>query len=267
MWGEESLPLRKRKRKRGRDCQAPFRPCQLFLPNWLDPCPTFLVSCLTETLVGVSAMRNARITHPSRPTDAAPATGGGVGVRNERIGVGARGARCLLHPLSTASQCAGGCSSGRNHRLRGWPANRLKHQKGSFRGLRPVKPRQVLIDAGPLVAIVSRLDAHHQRCVSALATLPAPLLTCWPVMAEAFWLVRHNQAAIAGLFRGFADNLWTLAPIGAKSLPWIEDFLKRYHKLGAQLVRQESPVQNHSRTGSLTALAQPPDRHRHLTGF
>ena len=98
-----------------------------------------------------------------------------------------------------------------------------------------MKPRQVLIDAGPLVAIVSRLDAHHQRCVAALATLPAPLLTCWPVMAEAFWLVRHNPAAVAGLFRGFADNLWALAPIGPESLPWIEEFLKRYQKLGAQL--------------------------------
>jgi predicted nucleic acid-binding protein len=98
-----------------------------------------------------------------------------------------------------------------------------------------VKRRRVLIDAGPLVAIVSRRDAHHQRCVAELANLPTPLLTCWPVLAEAFWLVRQNQDALAGLFRGFADGLWALAPIGPEALPWLEPFLKRYQQIQAQL--------------------------------
>jgi len=54
------------------------------------------------------------------------------------------------------------------------------------------------------------------------------------VLTEALWLVRKNPAAIAGLFRGFADELWTLAPIGPEALPWLEAFLKRYQKIGAQ---------------------------------
>ena len=98
-----------------------------------------------------------------------------------------------------------------------------------------MKRRQVLLDAGPLVAIVSRQDTHHQRCVDELAMLPTPLLTCWPAVAEALWLVRHNPAAIAGIFRGFAENLWALAPIGPESLPWLEAYLNRYRKIGAQL--------------------------------
>ncbi len=88
-----------------------------------------------------------------------------------------------------------------------------------------MKRGAVSIDAGPLVAIVSRRDAHHQQCVAELATLPAPLLTCWPVLAEALWLVRKDPAAVAGLFRGFADDLWTLAPISVEALPWLEAFL------------------------------------------
>jgi predicted nucleic acid-binding protein len=71
--------------------------------------------------------------------------------------------------------------------------------------------------------------------VAELANLPVPLFTCWPVLAEAFWLVRQNQNAIAGLFRGFAENLWALAPIGPEALPWLEAFLKRYEKIRAQL--------------------------------
>ncbi len=98
-----------------------------------------------------------------------------------------------------------------------------------------MKSRAVLIDTGPLVAIVSRRDAHHEDCVAALAGLPTPLLTCWPVLAEALWLVRDNSDARAGIFRGFADELWALAPLGRESLPWIEAYMKRYDKLGAQL--------------------------------
>ncbi len=76
-----------------------------------------------------------------------------------------------------------------------------------------MKSRAVLIDAGPLVAIVSRRDAHHQDCVAELAGLPTPLLTCWPVLTVALWLVRNNPDAVAGIFRGFADDLWSLAPL------------------------------------------------------
>jgi predicted nucleic acid-binding protein len=54
-------------------------------------------------------------------------------------------------------------------------------------------------------------------------------------MTEALWLVRHNEAAITGLFRGFADNLWAMVSLGSDSMPWLEAFLKRYHKVQAQL--------------------------------
>jgi predicted nucleic acid-binding protein len=86
-----------------------------------------------------------------------------------------------------------------------------------------------------LVAILSRDDSHHERCVAELAHLPTPLLTSWPVVTEALWLLRRDATAVAGLFRGFADGLWALAPIGADALPWLETFLNRYRKLGAQL--------------------------------
>jgi hypothetical protein len=91
------------------------------------------------------------------------------------------------------------------------------------------------MDAGPLVAILSRNDASHERCVAELAELPVPLLTCWPVVTEVLWLLRGNDPAVRGLFRGFADGLWALAPVGGAALPWLEAFLERYRKLGARL--------------------------------
>lgn len=98
-----------------------------------------------------------------------------------------------------------------------------------------MRRRSVLIDTGPLVAILSREDVHHERCVAALADLPAPLLTCWPVVTEAVWLLRKNAPAVRGLFRGFAEGPWQLVPVEAEALPWLEAFLDRYRKLGAQL--------------------------------
>jgi len=98
-----------------------------------------------------------------------------------------------------------------------------------------VKRRGVLLDAGPMVAIVSRDDAQHERCVAALADLQPPLWTSWPVLTESLWLVRRDPAAVQGLFRGFAEGVWSLSRLGDEALPWLEGFLNRYRRLGAQL--------------------------------
>jgi uncharacterized protein len=98
-----------------------------------------------------------------------------------------------------------------------------------------VRRSEVLLDAGPLVAILSRDDASHKRCATELAHLRVPLITCWPVVTEVLWLLRRDAAAVRGLFRGFTEGLWALAPIGGEALPWLEAFLERYRKLGAQL--------------------------------
>jgi predicted nucleic acid-binding protein len=94
---------------------------------------------------------------------------------------------------------------------------------------------RVLVDTGPLVAIYSRDDEHHESCVQTLAGLRPPLWTCWPVLTEAHWLLRHNARAVDSLFQAFDDRLTVLLPLDAEALPWIAAFLRRYRRLGAQL--------------------------------
>lgn len=46
-----------------------------------------------------------------------------------------------------------------------------------------------LVDTGPLVALFDKKDAHHARCVRALKTAPAPLMSTTPVLTEAFHML------------------------------------------------------------------------------
>ena len=93
----------------------------------------------------------------------------------------------------------------------------------------------VLIDTGPIVAILSKADQHHHRCVAELANLRPPLFTCWPVVTEAQWLLRRDTRAQAGLFEAFASGLLALLPVEADAMPELEAILWRYRKLQPDL--------------------------------
>lgn len=49
----------------------------------------------------------------------------------------------------------------------------------------------ILLDTGPLVALLDRRDRFHQWAVAQWAELSPPLLSCEPVLAEACFLVRN----------------------------------------------------------------------------
>jgi uncharacterized protein len=98
-----------------------------------------------------------------------------------------------------------------------------------------VTDRSILVDTGPLVAIVSKDDVHHQVCVETLASLPPPLLTCWPVLTEAAWLLRTKPVALERLFAAFDAGMVDLLTLERDAIPWIAQFVRRYESIGAQL--------------------------------
>jgi uncharacterized protein len=97
-----------------------------------------------------------------------------------------------------------------------------------------VRP-EILIDTGPIVAILSGRDHAHDACVEALKTLSPPLLTTWPVITEAQYLLRNSEKAVAALFDGIKGNLWRIVDLDEDAAVWIAAFLKKYHNIGAQL--------------------------------
>jgi len=94
----------------------------------------------------------------------------------------------------------------------------------------------ILVDAGPIVAILSRPDAYHETCVRAMQALTDPLLTCWPVIAEAAWILRQTPSAIQQLMQSIGDDgVFELLPLTGAEGNAIAAIMRRYEDLNPQL--------------------------------
>jgi predicted nucleic acid-binding protein len=79
----------------------------------------------------------------------------------------------------------------------------------------------ILVDAGPLVALIDRGESDHERCVEALSSLTAPMVTTWPALTEAMYLVDS-----AGGWKA-QEALWKLLERGDLQLVPLDDPLQK----------------------------------------
>lgn len=86
----------------------------------------------------------------------------------------------------------------------------------------------ILLDAGPLVAIVDASDQHHRRCVGALQEVDRPLGTVWPVVTEALYRlfdVPGGQDAVLEMLERQAVRLMAL---DEGDVPRIRELIAKY---------------------------------------
>ena len=99
--------------------------------------------------------------------------------------------------------------------------------------------RRVLVDTGPLVAILSGADQHHAACVKALHQLPGPLFSCWPVITEAAWLLRSHPRAVEQLLSscssGKPGGFLELLPLAGAEAGAVAEVMKQYQDIRPQL--------------------------------
>jgi predicted nucleic acid-binding protein len=95
--------------------------------------------------------------------------------------------------------------------------------------------KRILVGTGPLVAILSREDEYHAACVRALRDMPGPLLSCWPVITEAAWLLRKSPRAVQQLLRSIDGGFLELLPLAGAEAEAIAALLKRYEDIHPQL--------------------------------
>jgi predicted nucleic acid-binding protein len=87
--------------------------------------------------------------------------------------------------------------------------------------------RGVLVDAGPFVALIDRRDTHHVRCVEALRVITDPLVTVWPALVEAMYLL-DSWTEQAALWAMVEVGPVSLAPLGDEDVPRLRALMAKY---------------------------------------
>jgi len=88
----------------------------------------------------------------------------------------------------------------------------------------------ILVDAGPLIAVVDANDQHHAECMAALKNMREPMATVWPPLTEAMYLLAGQPRA--------QESLWEMVDRGALQLlaldpgdaPRIRELMHKYAK-------------------------------------
>jgi len=86
----------------------------------------------------------------------------------------------------------------------------------------------ILIDAGPLVALVDADDQHHAKCVAALKELREPLATIWPPLVEAMYLLSDLPSAQNALWEMLKRCAVLLLPLDSNDIPRIRELMQKY---------------------------------------
>ena len=99
----------------------------------------------------------------------------------------------------------------------------------------------VLVDAGPLIALINRDDPDHGRCVATLKQLRAPLFTTWMPVTEAMHLLAFSKEGQEALLAMIERDALRILSIDEDDLPSIRSLLRKYADLpmdfaGATLV-------------------------------
>jgi uncharacterized protein len=95
--------------------------------------------------------------------------------------------------------------------------------------------RGVLVDAGPLVALIDAGDAYHDVCVTALKTIRDPLITVWPAFTEAMSLLNESWHGQKALWSRVESDALTLAHLDAVDAPRMRELMEKYRDLPMDL--------------------------------
>jgi len=93
----------------------------------------------------------------------------------------------------------------------------------------------ILIDTGPLVALLDRNDSHHEICSVTAKEVRLPLLSCWPVITEAAYLLRRSPQAVSTLLAYCDGSLIEMLPLEKGDLAPMDSILTAYADQGFDL--------------------------------
>jgi predicted nucleic acid-binding protein len=86
----------------------------------------------------------------------------------------------------------------------------------------------ILVDAGPLVALLDGDDQYHSRCVAALETFREPMATVWPPLAEAMYLLAEQPRAQEALWEMLERGALQLLALDSGDTPRMRALMRKY---------------------------------------
>lgn len=93
----------------------------------------------------------------------------------------------------------------------------------------------ILVDAGPLVALIHAGDRNHRRCMTAFRTLAQPLGTVWPAFTEAMYLLSFSWTAQDALWEFVRRGTLELLALGDADVERMHELMRKYHDLPMDL--------------------------------
>lgn len=93
----------------------------------------------------------------------------------------------------------------------------------------------ILVDAGPLIALIHADDRHHDACRDALQRMRGPLGTVWPVITEAMYLLGFSPRAQDALWELLADGVLRILSLDEGDVPRMRELMRKYRDLPMDL--------------------------------
>ncbi|HEV8416982.1 MAG TPA: PIN domain-containing protein [Bryobacteraceae bacterium] len=87
----------------------------------------------------------------------------------------------------------------------------------------------ILIDSGPLVALVDADDQYHAACSTAFRTLRRQrMATVWPVLTEAMHFLDDLPKAQDNVWEMVVRGVVDVLPLGLDDVPRIRELMRQY---------------------------------------
>lgn len=86
----------------------------------------------------------------------------------------------------------------------------------------------ILVDAGPLVALVDADDQYHEQCLAALREIREPLMTVWPALAEALYLLSDLPDGQDAVWEMLLRGVFGIVPLDVEDVSRIRELMRKY---------------------------------------
>jgi predicted nucleic acid-binding protein len=93
----------------------------------------------------------------------------------------------------------------------------------------------VLVDTGPLVALLDRSDPDHAACQETLGSLNDSMVTVWPVVTEAMYMLRAYGQAQEALWEMIEMGAVEILPLGVDDVPRMKELMRKFRDLPMDL--------------------------------